>query len=152
MSSKLVAAPIDLQRVREALGSGEEKLCAAVLKTLPKDAPELKAWTRAVCLLFLGAEGEALSGRDPFTDQKPIDPDPDQAAALRFILMGMAAGPALPVSNPDPRLLRRPLFGWNPPARGKGWGALSRGEAKTDPDLERILQGAPGLDLVSWTV
>src|SRR5258706_16325787 len=96
MSLKLVAAPVDLLRVKAALGSGEEKLCAAILKTLPKDAPELKAYTRAVCLLLLGAEGEALSARDPFDDQDLTDPDPDQAAALRFILIGMAAAPPLP--------------------------------------------------------
>lgn len=158
MVSTLVVAPVDLLRVKAALGSGEEKLCAAVLKTLPKDAPELKAWTRAVCLLFLGAEGEALSARDPFDDQNLSDPDPDQAAALRFIILGMTAGAPMPVARPDPRLIRRPLFGWKPPEGARGWGALSRSEAaavaKTDPELGRILRDPPGrgLDLAGWTI
>ena len=155
MISNLVVAPVDLLRVKSALGSGEEKLCAAILKTLPKDAPELKAWTRAVCLLLLGAEGEALSARDPFDDQELSDPDPDLAAALRFILMGMAATPAVPVQRGEPRLWRRPLFGWNPPIGGRSWGALSRGEVSAlaaDSDLGRILQKIKGsrLDLVGW--
>jgi hypothetical protein len=156
MISNLVVAPVDLFRVKAALGSGEEKFCAAILKTLPKDAPELKAWTRAVCLLLLGAEGEALSARDPFDDRELTDPDPDQAAALRFILLAMAVAPAVLVQRNELRLIRRPLFGWNPPVGGRSWGALSRTELPrlftTKPDLEKIISDPPGrgLDLVSW--
>ena len=156
MILNMVVAPIDLLRVKAALGSGDEKLCAAILKTLPKDAPELKAWTRTICLLLLGAEGEELSSRDPFGDQEVTEPGPDQAAALRAILAGMAGAPAGPMARPDARLIRRPLFGWRPPEGARGWGALSRGEAarraETDSDIERILRDAPGLDLVSWFV
>jgi hypothetical protein len=159
MSLIRAAAPVDLLRVKAALGSGEERLCAAILKTVPGSGEGTREWKRAVCLLLLGREGERLSERDPFTEHGVVLADWAQTLALRSILQGMAASPAAPLRGVaiDPRLLRRPLFGLSSPDEFLQWGALGRAElagaAGTDSELVRLLReaGARGLDLVSWS-
>ena len=88
---KLLA--VDLAQLRAMLGSGEEKFCAKVLRSVPPLAERLnlvKEWKRAVTSLVLGEAGEALAARDPFAAAVG-KADPGLSLAFASILEGFAA-------------------------------------------------------------
>ena len=122
----LAVRAIDFAEVRAALGSGEERRCAAILKALPRDDAG-RAVGRAVTALLCGAEGQVLSDAEPFAEGAVRRLDPVLTEAFRVVLSHLARGG--PVSLPSGRdlgwhrLRRRPLFGVDGP-----WGGLSREE------------------------
>ncbi|MBV8878436.1 MAG: hypothetical protein JO332_00595 [Planctomycetaceae bacterium] len=161
---------LDLARFRGMLGSGEEKFCASVLRTVPAAAerrglasdPDLvKEWKRGISGLVLGDAGEALSLRLPFEKTDLTKAPPAQSLAFASLVEGFAQGGlggSLPISERiREELLSRPLFGLEPDGRLVRWGGLGRDQLK---DLAAHPLIAPirsrGLDVVSlsgkfWT-
>ena len=160
---------IDLAGFRAMLGSGEEAFCAKVLRTIPDlaarrelagDADLVKEWKRGVTSLVLGAEGEALSARQPF-DPAVTRSSGGLTLAFASILRGFAqeglGGPVLMAAGLREELVQRPLFGLESDGRRVYWGGLGREELKefvSHPVIGPIR--AAGLDVVSlggpsWT-
>jgi hypothetical protein len=99
MSSFLVFRSIDLARVKSALGSGEEKLCAKILKSIPEEAEgrgmkdgddDVKEWKRGVAALLLGELGETMSEREPFGAAKIVKSGRGLSLAFTSVLQALA--------------------------------------------------------------
>src|SRR5436190_11131040 len=100
---------VDLVQFRAMLGSGEEKFCAKILRTIPPLAERsnlVKEWKRAVTSLVLGEAGEALAAREPFA-AAVAKADPGLSLAFASLLEGFAASGG----RADGTLTDRPLFG-----------------------------------------
>jgi len=115
---KLLA--LDLVAFRAMLGSGEEKFCAKVLRSVPPLAERLnlvKEWKRAVTSLVLGEAGEALAAREPFA-AVVAKADPGTSLAVASLLEGFAAsgGPV------DGTFTDGPLFGLEADGTLVRWG------------------------------
>lgn len=115
---KLLA--VDLARFRAMLGSGEEKFCAKVLRSVPPLAERLdlvKEWKRAVTSLVLGEAGEALAAREPFAAAAE-KAGPGLSLAFASILEGYSE----PATAADGALADGPLFGLEADGELVRWG------------------------------
>jgi hypothetical protein len=137
----LLLHAIDFDEVRSLFGSGDEKRCALILKSVPKGG-DARALSRAVTALICGAEGQQISDAEPFGTGASRRLDPALTEAFRIVLSDLTRGrvASITYSDPDPldrgpdaqrtpwrRLQRRPLFGVESGAEAR-WGGLSREE------------------------
>lgn len=102
MGSFLVFRSIDLARVRSALGSGEEKFCARLLKSVPAeaegrgmkpDSDDVREWKRGITALLLGELGETMSGREPFGRTEVVKTGRALSLAFSSVLQALSQGP-----------------------------------------------------------
>jgi hypothetical protein len=99
MSSFLVFRSIDLQRVKAALGSGDDAFCAKVLKSIPEEAEsrgmdddekDVAEWERGVRAIVLGTLGEAMSGAEPLPKKAAAQMKQPLALAYSSVLQALA--------------------------------------------------------------
>jgi hypothetical protein len=98
VSSFLVFAAIDYPRVKGALGSGDEKFCASILRSGGPEgrdlAPDrLKEWTRGVTALVLGELGQSMSERDALSGNDVAKCGEGLALAFTSLLEHLTQGP-----------------------------------------------------------
>src|SRR5215813_8681619 len=62
----LLLHAIDFEEARALFGSGDERLCARILKNVPTVGEAARTLSRAITALVCGTEGERLSGARPF--------------------------------------------------------------------------------------
>ena len=143
---------VDVWGLRKVLGSGEERFCAKVLKSVPAAAEQhnlVKEWKRGVTTLVLGEVGEQLSALEPFSRAPLTSADPALSLAFASVLEGFAQT-AVDGGEPDLGVLPGPLFGLISGGPLVRWGGLGRDHLPVHPLLAPIVTRK--LDpVVLWT-
>jgi hypothetical protein len=171
----LLLHAIDFEEARALFGSGDEKRCALILKSVPKAGGDARALSRAVTALICGAEGQVISDAEPFGTAGARRLDAALAEAFPIVLSDLARGRPASIEAPEPerfwkdymqghldrlagaernpwrRLRRRPLFGVDS-SRDPRWGGLSREETAAFAAALPASPEAPSPEFGTWYV
>ena len=146
------------------LGSGEERFCAKVLKSVPAAVDRLgllKEWRRDITGLVLGEPGERMAAHEPFLMGPHEQAGPSLSLAFASLLIGFSnpdfGGRDSGVGDLAQVLVRCPLFALDGDGELVRWGGLRRDllpRIRPHPLIAPIQ--AKGLDVVTlsgsaWT-
>jgi hypothetical protein len=143
MGASLRVLAIDMVQFRSMLGSGEERFCAKVLKSVPPAVDRLgllKEWRRDVTGLVLGDPGERMAAFEPFLMGPYQQAGPSLSLAFASLLIGFSepglGGWGSGLGDLAQVLVRRPLFALDADGELVRWGGLRR-------DLLRLIGPHP---------